>query len=165
MTQLANVLPPSYESFPDQMRRERLDRAAADKARGEAWSSALADSVSEHWITSTIGRQWNRSGFAPDPNFDPFANDEFIFKQLTHGLDPSLWPMFADAVSMPHALKIREQATDMQLRRQRLSQLGWSGAALQMGTSLLDPGFLPVMLMPVGGEAAVAGKEIGRAHV
>jgi len=85
-----------------------------------------------------------------------------MVKQLTDGLDPDMYSAFDSAVSLPHALKIRQQALSVQESRRRLASLGWKGTALNIGANILDPANIIVGAATGGIEWAAQGGRIAR---
>lgn len=113
----------------------------------------------------SLFRQFEREGYTYDPGFslNPLRPDD-TFKELTDGLDPDLWDGYEDALSMPHALKIREQLVELQDKRAKLASLGWQGTALRIGASILDPVAIAAdigvtaLAGPYGGAAAFGNR-------
>jgi len=115
-----------------QMLEER--RAAAERP---GIAEGIGHAISSEWAGAWAMRQFERGGFDIDPDFIAFSGDQW--KELTAGLPEDMWSGFDRAVSLPHAMKIREQLLEVADSRQKLASMGWSGAALRIGASILDP--------------------------
>jgi hypothetical protein len=97
----------------------------------------IPDALMSEQSLAFLIRQYDRSSYASvDPTYS--LTTERI-KDLTQGIEPQFWEMFDDALNADHAQIIRDQALDLQERRQRLTQAGWTGTAARFGAAVLDP--------------------------
>lgn len=113
---------------------------------------------------AAVGAEWNRGltmkldevikghGFTPDPSYS-IEND---YEWLTSGIAPQYHARFQSAVSLNHAVAIREQALRDTKIDQGLQDLGWSGTAASIIASVADPASLLVGIMSGGTASAIA---------
>lgn len=166
-TSSANVPTPSYISSLDEMNaRKAADEAASGrsfaerlgdlgKAAGDAWSDETATS----WAMTNLGR--NSGAFLEDKSFT--LDNKQTFDRLTAGLPSDYHEYFSQAVSMEHAMAIREQALADFQSESRLAGYGWGGAALRLGAAVLDPVAIGATVLTEGAAAPVIyGAKIGR---
>lgn len=140
----------------DRVQRLKMEREAAERAPGMLQS--VTDAVVSEW--GYPFRALSRVGFSVDPDYMP-TDDEI--KQLGEGIDPEWWDEFESATSASHALRIREQLLDLQGRRQRLGEAGWTGAGLRMGAMIFDPTAIAVSVGAFkAGGPAVYGANLTR---
>jgi predicted nucleotidyltransferase len=141
--------------------RVAMDRAEAQLKPG--FLGAIGDAINSEWSAAWAYRQYQGMGYEPDPDFRGVFADKALFDQFTDGLDNSTWSMLQDAVSLPHALKLRQQALSVQESRRRLASLGWQGAALTMAAGMLDPADIALGFATAGlGGSAVIGSRLTR---
>lgn len=107
------------------------------------------DAINSEWAGAWAFRRLQRVGMEVDPSFNPFTNDD-IFKQLTEGLDPSLWEGYRWATSMTQALVIREQLQSVQESRQRLGEAGLKGLGISLVAMVIDPAFIAAEVFTFG---------------
>lgn len=152
MTRLADFIRPIPED-----RQTREARLRAEEAARPGVFELIGDAVNSEWAGAWALRHLNRSGYEIDPSFTGIFRDDDLFKQMTDGIPDDLWPAFDDAVSLPHAHRIREQMLSVAESRRNLAGAGWTGVGLQVLANITDPAFIA--------SAAVTGGIAGAAKV
>lgn len=151
---------PSYFSAIDEYEAEKKREAEAPGL----WT-IVTDAWNDNTATAFAARQIGRSledSPLEDPNFT--LDDKPTFDRLTAGLPRMYHDTFSQAVSMEHALALRERAIEEFEADQRVAAAGWGGVAAALGTSLLDPVAIGATLATEGLAAPVIyGAKIGRA--
>lgn len=119
------------------------------------------DAIDSEWSTSWFARWAMEQRMPVDPEFNLTPD---LVKELGDGVDPGLWGEFSRAESLTHAYYIRENLRDVGSARDRLARAGVTGAALQLGAAIVDPGFiagaaaLELSTAGIGGGAAAGAK-------
>lgn len=154
MSRLQDFTPPIRQTDAE---RRRADLIAAESRPG--FFQAVDDSVEEWWTNSLI-RAGTRGVYG---QFDPnFRIDEKLGKDLFEGIPTDLLPAFESAKSFTDAQIIRQQLLHSVESRQRLASLGWSGTALTMVSSVLDPAAYAAFAATGGFSAVSQGARMGR---
>ncbi|MCP3400404.1 D-alanyl-D-alanine carboxypeptidase family protein [Bradyrhizobium sp. CCGB20] len=133
----------------------------AKREREMPWYQTTADAISQSSITARLLQ--NNPHFTPDASFVMTPELQTTL-QKQYGLAPEMMPRFESAVSANHATYIAEQAQRDQVAQQHLSDAGWTGTALQLATTLLDPVSLGVGVAS-GGLGDLAAVTIGAGRV
>lgn len=146
--------------FVSDIDRRRAQRDADSRRPGLIEGAGLA--AASEWIVPWMMRSAASGGYGLDPDFEL---DDGLFKELTEGVNDNLWPMLDNAISLPHARKIRQDMLEIQETRQRLESMGMTGVALRMGALILDPAAIAISLGAayIGGPA-VYGANLTRAQ-
>lgn len=131
--------------------------AAQDKAFG-SFDQNLRAAI-DSTVPGYFARQYVGASFERDPSFQM---DRKTFDELTADLPREYWPKIAQAESRAEADYLALTYQGQMESRQRLANAGWSGAALSIGASVVDPaylaaGFLTGGLMTAGRVATIAG--------
>lgn len=152
-----DMLPPRYPTFAEQ-REERKQQDESTPGFFEGARHAINSEQMFPWLM----RNMDQRDFEFDPDFH--LTDDLL-KELGEGLPDEMLNGFEDAVSLPHARRIREQLLDVAESRQLLAQMGFTGTALRMGANILDPAAIAIDLgasaIP-GVNAAVYGNRLNR---
>lgn len=137
------------------------NEAMAKREREMPWYQTTQDAISQSSITARILQQ--NPHFTPDASFvmTPQLQGDL---QKQYGLAPEMMSRFESAVSANHATYIAEQAQRDQVAQQHLSDAGWTGTALQLATTLLDPVSLGVGVAS-GGLGDLAAVAVGAGRV
>lgn len=117
--------------------RDTLADVRAAQGTKPGFFQAVGDAARTEWVVPWMLRQAERGGHLPDPSFS--LNDDETWKALTNGLPEDTWESFGSAISMPHAMIIRDQMLEVTEARQRLGQMGWTGVGLNVAAAILDP--------------------------
>lgn len=90
-----------------------------------------------------IGQEWGflwaagAERFAPDPQWSP--SEEFIKQELAH-LPREHWEFVAKDTTSEAQFQHRKALLETDLKAQeKLSRMGWTGTALQLGAAIIDP--------------------------
>ena len=128
---------------------------AAKREREAPWYQSTADAISQSSITYRLLQ--NNPHFQPDATF-VLTPDIQKALQTEYQLAPEMVNRLDSAVSEKHAIYIAQQAQRDQVAQQHLADAGWTGTALQVATTLLDPVSLGVGIASggLGDLAAVA---------
>ncbi len=126
---------PSSLSLGIPVRDEDLEALRAGSTPEPGLGEGLGAAISNQWAGAWAARQISASGFARDEDFILSNSD---VRALTAGLPEAFWD-FSEAVSMDHALAIRQQRLGQVRNLETLSRLGWTGMALSIGAAILDP--------------------------
>lgn len=138
-----------------------LNEQMAKREAEMPWYQSTADAISQSSITYRLLQ--NNPHFDPDPSFVMTPELQAAF-QKEYGLAPEMMSRFEVAVSEKHAAYIAQQAQRDQIAQQNLANAGWTGTALQLATTLLDPVSLGVGVATGGlGDMAAAAYGVGRA--
>ena len=96
----------------------------------------------------------------PDPDLSISAEDQ---ARLTKGLPEEYHDFLDDGVNMKHLERLSERARVTFENEQKLSSLGWGGAAVRFGVSMTDPAAWGISAFTEGVAApAIWGNKIGR---
>lgn len=117
--------------------RDTIAEVRAAQGTKPGFFQAVGDAASTEWVVPWMLRQAERAGHAPDPSFS--LKDDDAWKALTDGLPEDTWDAFGSAISMQHAMVIRDQMLEVTEARQRLAQLGWGGTGLKIAAAIFDP--------------------------
>ncbi|MDT3382482.1 hypothetical protein RNI52_34470 [Labrys neptuniae] len=93
---------------------------------------ASKDAQSLYWV-------YQSAGFKPDPSWQPTAD---TMKALTEGIPEEFHWRFEGAVSHAQAQHTRFLVFQQMEHQKRLSDMGWTGTALNFGAGLTDVGAL-----------------------
>lgn len=142
-------------SLLDEQEAERLyEEERAKVTFGQAADAAFSEENTMSWIFNGL------EDFAPDPDFR--LTDENL-ATLTKGIPEDQHGFITEAVSMPHAMKLRERALDSLKNQETLAKYGWGGVGLQIAAATLD---VPAIAATVATEGAAApfiwGAKAGR---
>lgn len=142
-------------SLLDEEKAEQLYEEERSKVTfGQAASAAFSEENTMSWVFNGLEE------FEPDPTFR--LTDENI-AELTKDIPEDRHGFITDAVSMPHALKLRERALESLKNQDTLSKYGWGGVGLQIAAATLD---VPAVVATVATEGAAApliwGAKAGR---
>lgn len=117
-------------SLLEEQEAKRLYEEERDKVTfGQAVDAAFAEENTMAWIFNGL------EDYEPDENFD--LTPELV-EELTAGIPEDRHDFIADAVSLPHAQKLRERALESVNNQQTLAKYGWGGVGLQMAAATLD---------------------------
>lgn len=147
----------------DAQRATELDAARAPKPKiplGEQLNAALEP---HSFVRGAMRYAVENTEFPVDENYVPPSPNTPAFKTLTDGVPPQYWPNLARARSGPHAEFIKQNALEELAAIDKLQQAGWTGTALSIGVSLLDPVTLSAMLLTGGSQFLMQGSRIVRA--
>lgn len=97
-----------------------------------------------------------------DNNYVPPAPNTPEFKTLTDGVPAEYWPRLGRARSAQHAEFIKNNILEELDAADKLEKAGWTGAALRVATSVLDPVSLSTMLLTGGTSFMVQGSRLAR---
>lgn len=111
---------------------QKMERAADEATPG--FFEAVGLSMGQDWTTSWLLA--SKPEFKPDPDF---VLDAGLYKELTANVPKEYWDYFEQAHSTEHAKWLKARMTADLESEARLASLGWSGVALRLGVSLLDP--------------------------
>ena len=154
MPDITEAIRPTVQTEADRARSDALlaeHRASLDDAIG----AVVHDSY-----PAVLVRLWQKSGYEPDP---AWKLDQAKLNELADGLDPDLREGFGSVFSEEQARLVQINAQAMQDRRRALASMGWSGTALKLGASVLDPAALSAGLATGGlGTAAAFGGRAAR---
>ena len=145
--------------------RERMIASReAELAGRDGILDVIGSSVSQTWLGVQAWEAF--SGPEAKPDFDwmdrGFSEEEFA--SATEGLQPNYYGFLDSAVSMEHAMMLREQALKEQGDVERVAAMGWGGIALNIGTSMIDPVAIGVSAATEGLAAPVIySAKLGRA--
>lgn len=139
--------------------RERRQRDALVRDERPGAIQAIADAANSELITSFVARQMMGTQFQADPGFEL---TEDVLKDILRSwpdIPRDYWGEFADARSRQHADYIGANLNSIAESRKRLSSLGYTGVALQVGANIFDPASLALIVGSGGlGAVAKAGK-------
>ncbi len=141
-TNLDLILNTDYLSIQD----EKLLKAKTEKEKislGEGISLAIE---SEQIIPSIL-KSFSQEKLIP--NYD-FKIDDELFKDLSKDVNPEYWDEFATASSKAQAYQIKQKILNQQQANEKLSTLGFTGTALRIGASILDPAALTADVFTFG---------------
>lgn len=150
-------------SETDEQRAARLDaeREPAPEVPGsEQLGAALTLESHTRGLTRFAVEQ---TDLPTDPDYVPPAFDSPAFKAMAEGVPEEYWPRLADARSARHAQFIKDGILDELDAAQKLADAGWSGTALRIGTSVLDPVSLSTILLTGGASVIASGSRAARA--
>lgn len=128
-------------------KREREARTGAADYLGAMWRQ---DSPVDGIMASVAG-----SNFAPDPNYAPFAPEEW--KKLTEGIPAEFHHNFYKATSPAHALYIRQRLQDKLDDLQKLGDLDTLGGAGRLALNILEPSSLAAGILSGGAFKVATG--------
>lgn len=117
--------------------RDTIAEVRAAQGTKPGFFQAVGDAARTEWVVPWMLRQVERAGHAPDPAFS--LQDDDAWKALTDGLPEDTWDAFGSAISMQHAMVIRDQMLEVTEARARLGQLGWGGTGLKIMAAIGDP--------------------------
>ena len=101
--------------------------------------------------------------FDTDPDYVPPSPDTPEFKTLTDGVPENYWPQLARASSPRQAEFIKQNILTELDATQKLQDAGWTGTALRIGVSVLDPVSLSTILLTGGSSLIMSGSRVARA--
>lgn len=141
---------------------ELFPRAQEANPEAAGMFRIIGEAISTEWRLSWAARQFMRSGYEVDPSFDPF--DKETWDALTEGLPSDLVDgAFDNAVSIDHAMQIREQLSGIAESERILSEAGWTGLGARIGAMILDPVDIAVTAGTLGiAGASIYATKIGR---
>lgn len=147
------------------------ETAAQEAARLDAAANAEPAPLGERAFAAArltptweLGRTlFESTQFPADPSYTPPAPDSTEFRTMTAGIPAEYWTNFARARSPQEALFIKRSIQDELDARTKLASGGWSSAALNVGSALLDPVTLAAVLGTGGSSLMVQGGRVARA--
>ena len=142
-------------SLLDEQEAERLyEEERAKVTFGQAADAAFSEENTMAWIFNGL------EDFEPDPDF---RLTEENLAELTKDIPEDRQDFIVEAVSMPHAMKLRERALESLKNQETLAKYGWGGVGLQIAAATLD---VPAIAATVATEGAAApmiwGAKAGR---
>ena len=142
-------------SLLDEQEAERLyEEERAKVTFGQAADAAFSEENTMAWIFNGL------EDFEPDPDF---RLTEENLAELTKDIPEDRQDFIVEAVSMPHAMKLRERALESLKNQETLARYGWGGVGLQIAAATLD---VPAIAATVATEGAAApmiwGAKAGR---
>ena len=142
-------------SLLDEQEAERLyEEERAKVTFGQAADAAFSEENTMAWIFNGL------EDFEPDPDF---RLTEENLATLTEGIPEDRQDFIVEAVSMPHAMKLRERALESLKNQETLAKYGWGGVGLQIAAATLD---VPAIAATIATEGAAApmiwGAKAGR---
>lgn len=142
-------------SLLDEQEAERLyEEERAKVTFGQAADAAFSEENTMAWVFNGL------EDFEPDPDFR--LTDENL-ATLTEGIPEDRRDFITEAVSMPHAMKLRERALESLKNQETLARYGWGGVGLQIAAATLD---VPAIAATIATEGAAApmiwGAKAGR---
>jgi len=111
---------------------------------GQALDAAFSEENTMSWVFNGV------EDFEPDEDFDLTPD---LVEELTEGIPEDRHDFISDAVSLPHARKLRERALDSIKNQETLAKYGWGGVGLQVAAATLD---LPAIAATVATEGVAA---------
>lgn len=126
-------------STADLLRREqaRQQPVTNEKPAAASFLKTAGAAISDEWSLASIARSLTTPRHEADPNFN--IADPAVYDQLTSGLLPEYGEMIGQAVSMEHAISLRNRALKMQESEAALASRGWQGVALRFAAAATDP--------------------------
>lgn len=96
---------------------------------GQALDAAFAEENTMSWVFNGLEE------FEPDENFELTPEE---VERLTDGIPKDRHDFITDAVSLPHAEKLRERALTSLKNQETIAKYGWGGVGLQIAAATLD---------------------------
>jgi len=132
-------------SLLEQQKAERLyEEDRAKVTFGQAVDAAFAEENTMSWIFSGL------PDYEPNPDFRLTPEN---IAELTEGIPEDRRRFITEAVSLPHAQKLRERALASLKNQETLTKYGWGGVGLQVAAATLD---VPAIAATVFTEGALA---------
>lgn len=132
-------------SLLEEREAERLYEEERSKVTfGQAADAAFAEENTMAWIFNGLG------DFEPDENFR--LTPELV-GELTEGIPKDRHDFITDAVSLPHARKLRERALTSLKNQETIAKYGWGGVGLQVAAATID---VPAIVATVATEGVAA---------
>jgi hypothetical protein len=161
---------PAFELYrlggqTDEQRAVQLDAEREEKAKpAPPVADQLGAAMELDSYTQGITKvAVERSELETDPNYVPPAFDSPEFKTLMDGVSPEYWPKLASARSAQHAQFLKSQIAEELGATAKLEEGGWTGTALRIGVSVLDPVSLSAMVLSGGSSLLMSGGRAARA--
>lgn len=108
---------------------------------GDALSAAFAEDNAMSWIYNGLEE------FEPNPNF---LLDEDTYKKFTKDIPLEYHDFLEDAVSRPHAEKLRDRVLESMKNEKILSEYGWAGVPLRLAAATIDPAAITATVLTEG---------------
>lgn len=144
------------QPVPAEIQKQRKD---AEKEQTASMLQGMSGAIDE-MFTSNIARQIHQRLYPADPSF---KMTEGRLRELSNGLTPDLVERYAAAESDDELRLIQSQNLQLMEGRRALASMGWTGTALTIGASVLDPAYLAVGMATGGmGTAAAVGTRAAR---
>ncbi len=132
-------------SLLEQQEAERLyEEDRAKVTFGQAVDAAFAEENTMSWLFSGL------PDYEPDPDFRLTPEN---LAELTEDIPEDRRGFITEAVSLPHAQKLRERALASLKNQETLTKYGWGGVGLQVAAATLD---VPAIAATVFTEGALA---------
>jgi len=132
-------------SLLEQQEAERLyEEDRAKVTFGQAVDAAFAEENTMSWLFSGL------PDYEPDPDFRLTPEN---LAELTEGIPEDRRGFITEAVSLPHAQKLRERALASLKNQETLTKYGWGGVGLQVAAATLD---VPAIAATIFTEGALA---------
>jgi len=134
MPDINDISPPMYT---DPVAAKAMESNKAE-ARTPNWLETESAAVKTGWISSNIGRWWDRQGFDYDVD-ESFKMTPDLLRTLSDGLPNDRIQTFREAHSMDHALQIRKDELERVEAMNILHDSGTTGTITAIGVGLSDP--------------------------
>jgi hypothetical protein len=108
---------------------------------GDALSAAFAEDNAMSWIYNGLEE------FEPNPDF---LLDEDTYKEFTKDIPLEYHDFLEDAVSRPHAEKLRDRVLESMKNEKILSEYGWAGVPLRLAAATIDPAAITATVLTEG---------------
>lgn len=122
----------------------------------------VKDAANEGWIINNLlGDTPKGQAAVPDPNWRWNPEE---FKTITKTIPREYWDVLSQATSQENSKWLKDRIDERVAAEKRLEDLGWTGTALRVGMSFLDPAALAVAAATEGAAGAVIlPAKVGRA--
>ena len=113
---------------------EQIERQEDEKESTVTFAQAAKAAYEQDNIMAYLFRD------SPEREYDPnFRLTDELFEKATVGIPTEYVGFTADAVSEDHLMGLRENVLASLENEKKLAEYGWSGFALRVGASVLDP--------------------------
>lgn len=119
--------PQGWDQYKERQARE--ESTSVGDYMGSMWRQ---DGITDGLIAYTVGKQME-----PDPNYSPWANDQW--KELANGVWPEYRAELAGAKSAAHALYLKDLLLQKQKDVTRLGDLGLAGNLGRLAFGVVSP--------------------------
>ncbi len=125
----------------EQEAEEAIQKQRDQVTFSDALSAAFAEDNAMSWIYNGL------EDHEPDPNF---LLDDKSYAEFTKDIPLEYQDFLEDAVSRPHAEKLRERVLQSMKNEKTLADYGWAGIPLRLAAATIDPAAITATALTEG---------------
>lgn len=125
----------------EQEAEEAIQKQRDQVTFSDALSAAFAEDNAMSWIYNGL------EDHEPDPNF---LLDDKSYAEFTKDIPLEYQDFLEDAVSKPHAEKLRERVLQSMKNEKTLADYGWAGIPLRLAAATIDPAAITATALTEG---------------